>query len=150
MRPPKILAPPVIGLLWLGVGLLFRWALAFPAVVPRPWHLLGWALVGGGLSVPLVSVKRFRRAGTSPRPWETPTALVAAGLYRFTRNPMYLGMATALLGAAVLLRTPEMLAVPIAFLFTLNATWVPYEESVLSTRFGAAYDDYRRRVRRWL
>jgi protein-S-isoprenylcysteine O-methyltransferase Ste14 len=150
VKPPKLLAPPVMGLLWFAAGWLTRRAAGLPPVVPRPWNDLGWVLVVLGLRVPIVSVIRFRKAGTTEKPWETPSTLVVEGLYRRTRNPMYLGMATALFGVAVLLRTLEMFVVPFLFIATLNMTWVPYEEWVLSSRFGAAYDDYRARVRRWL
>lgn len=148
--PPKFLAPPILGLLWFVAGWSVRRALGLPPIVPAPWHLAGWALIAGGLSVPILCVKRFRKAGTTEKPWGTPSVFVEEGLYRFTRNPMYLGMATALLGGAGLLRTPEMFAVPFLFLLTLNFTWVPHEERVLSAQFGTAYAGYCRRVRRWV
>lgn len=148
--PPKFLAPPIIGLLWFVAGWFVRRALGLSPFVPTPWHLAGWVLVAAGLSVPILCVKRFRKAGTTEKPWATPAVFVREGLYRYSRNPMYLGMATALVGGAVLLRTPEMFAVPFLFLLTLNFTWVPFEERTLSARFGEAYDAYRHRVRRWL
>ena len=94
----KILVPPVWFLLGgLGMLALHR---GFPAalVVPPPWTGWGSLPVAMGLALALSAARLFRRAGDAVEPWETPSALVAAGPYRFTRNPMYLGLALCLFG----------------------------------------------------
>jgi protein-S-isoprenylcysteine O-methyltransferase Ste14 len=100
--------------------------------------LIGWAL--------LVLV----RAGNDPRPDKPDTAMVEAGPFRFSRNPLYLGLLMALAGFA--LRSGDLwgwLALPLGHLL-LDRLVVAKEEAYLAARFGASYEAYRARVRRWL
>jgi protein-S-isoprenylcysteine O-methyltransferase Ste14 len=92
----------------------------------------------------------FLRAGTPLEPWQTPTALVATGPYRFTRNPMYLGLTLCLIGFALWLGTvtPAMLLPVFVALLTLG--FVRPEERRLEQRFGESYRAYKARVRRWI
>ena len=97
----KILLPPVWFLLG-GLGMLaLHRGLPAALVMPQPWNWLGLVPVAVGLALALSAARLFRRAGTPVAPWETPSALVAAGPYRFSRNPMYLGLALCLSGFAV-------------------------------------------------
>jgi len=73
-----------------------------------------------------------------------------AGIYRFTRNPMYVGLALVLLGWAALLSSPWALLGPLVFVLYINRFQIAPEERVLSAKFGAAYTEYIARVRRWL
>jgi len=106
----------------------------------------------GALGIGLASwaARTFRRAGTAVNPFEPSTALVQGGPFRFTRNPMYIGLTVLYLGLTLLVNSfwPVML-LPIS-LAAITLTVIRREERYLSSKFGAAYDDYRRRVRRWL
>ena len=93
----------------------------------------------------------FRRADTEIEPTSsTNRALVTDGPYRFTRNPMYLGLVTITLGIAVWIGAWPMLVVPFAVFATANWVHIPFEEAKMRRQFGAAYDDYVERVRRWV
>ena len=96
------------------------------------------------------AMRNFVRARTAMEPWKPSSALVTTGPYRFTRNPMYLGMASFYLGAALgfgLLWSAALLPV---VLLVIDRAVIAREERYLQRRFGDSYTDYRRRVRRWL
>lgn len=96
------------------------------------------------------AVRRFHRTGTTIKPFETSTTLVLAGPYRLTRNPMYVGMAGILFGAAFLLGSLSPFVVVPAFVALIHTRFIRAEESILEQTFGRTYSDYKRRVRRWL
>ncbi len=145
--------PPLVYVLALGAGFaLERW---WPAtIVPGSAVLLariaGAVLILGWAVLSLAAFRAFGRAGTTVHPNHPTTALVGDGPYRFTRNPLYLGM--ALLGAGVALAANALwplLTVPLA-LAAIQRWVVAREEGYLEAKFGEAYLDYKRRVRRWL
>lgn len=145
--------PPLIFTLGLAAGLALEylrapWPLVDPTrVVWLHLHALGlgiaaiW-LVGSALG-------GFRRQGTDPRPWREDSALVVAGIYRHTRNPMYLGMALAYGALTLALNTlwPLLTFVPVILLIRYYV--IGREERYLARLFGQPYLDYCRRVRRW-
>lgn len=141
--PPLIFGVPLVGGL-----LLDRWH-------PLPFLPAEWASRIGipiflGFLVGFPAVLAFRRAATSPNPWRPSTALVTSGPYRFTRNPMYLGMLLLYLGGSCWGNSLW----PIFFLpFVLGIMQfgvILREEAYLEAQFGDAYREYRARVRRWL
>ena len=92
----------------------------------------------------------FQRAGTTRVPGETSTALVMRGPYRFTRNPMYLGLSVAYAGeAGILHQIIPVILLPLTVAY-LNRVVIPVEEKRLRAVFGAEYERYANRVRRWL
>jgi protein-S-isoprenylcysteine O-methyltransferase Ste14 len=111
---------------------------------------VGGALVVLGIALTAIAAGSFRRAGTPVVPFEISTALVTTGLYRLTRNPMYLGLALALVGVAVLLGTlSPFLPIPV-FVWIIQAQFIRGEERFLEEIFGAGYLAYKSRVRRWI
>ena len=120
------------------------------ALVPSPIDLAGLLPVAAGLGITLWAAGLFRAAGTPVMPFEPSTALVTGGIYRWTRNPMYLGMAIALLGLAVLLGTlGAFLPLPL-FVWQIRRKFILPEEAFLEGLFGGRYLEYKARVRRWL
>lgn len=148
-RMPRIRPPFVaLGLLlaaW-GVDLLT----GAERLVPWPWAGLGAGAVVLGLVLANTSIRLFRRSGTTHDPRETPTSLVVWGPYRYTRNPMYVGLAAILLGIALLVGSWPFFLVPLLFLLVMNFWYVPHEERALRDIFGVDYEAFRARVRRWL
>lgn len=142
--------PPLIASAWLLITAGVSQATPGLPRVPgafRPLAALPFA--GGGL-LGLWALWTFRRHRTTYEPFETPAALVVAGPYRFTRNPMYVGLALVLTGIALASRRLPLLLAPLGFVVTINATQIPREEALLAHLFGPTYADYRRRVPRWL
>jgi protein-S-isoprenylcysteine O-methyltransferase Ste14 len=119
-------------------------------IVPWPWSLAGLVVMVAGVALAIMAERRFKRAGTAVRPFEPSTALVDSGPFRFTRNPMYLGMLLFLAGLFVLLGTLSPLLVIPPFVWLLHARFVVHEEAHMERHFGEHYLDYKRRVRRWL
>jgi len=108
------------------------------------------ALAGGAMG--LAGNFAFRRARTTPNPFKPQNAssLVTTGVYRFTRNPMYLALLLVLLGWATFLCSAFALLGPVAFVPYIARFQIAPEERVLLAKFGAAYSEYLARVRRWL
>ena len=128
-------------------------SLGLPVVVPFGVRVSAvLALVVIGQSISISGMVSFRRAKTTINPSKPSAAssLVTSGVYRYTRNPMYLGLSVTLMGWAVFLSNPlALLAVPLLVLYVNRFQIVP-EERVLSSLFGAEHTAYKEKVRRWL
>ncbi len=148
----ELRVPPVLQILVVGAGMgLVASELPRTALVPAPSSIaLLLAALGG--AVALAGVHAFRAADTTvdPRYPERSSSLVIAGIYRYTRNPMYLGMLLVLGAWAVFLERPWVfLGLPV-FLLYMNRFQIRPEERIMSTRFGEDYQRYVQSVRRWL
>ena len=146
------------------VGFLF---FGGPTIVAGlvPWLLTRWdgeqgspvlkalglviLLAGGALVVETTARFAFQGRGT-PAPWAPPERFVERGSYRFVRSPMYLGVILLVLGQALLLGRAVLFAWAAVAWLIFESFLVLYEEPGLRRRFGESYDDYRRRVRRWI
>jgi protein-S-isoprenylcysteine O-methyltransferase Ste14 len=117
----------------------------------RPVLLVtGWLLIAFGLGVMYWAVWTFTRARTSLLPFRPATAMVASGPYRFSRNPMYVGLTLLYVGLSLLTAMAwPLVMLPLA-LVALTALVIRREERYLEAAFGAEYAAYRARVRRWL
>ena len=142
--------PPLWLALALGLAAALHFLLPIARLVPWPWSLAGSVLILAGVALAIWGERRFKRAGTAVRPFEPSSALVEDGPFRFTRNPMYLGLLLALAGVVILLGTLSPLAVLPGFFLLLHARFVVPEEAHMGRHFGERYRDYLRRVRRWL
>jgi protein-S-isoprenylcysteine O-methyltransferase Ste14 len=114
--------------------------------------VLALALGLTGLMISIAGGVAFRRAHTTVHPMhpEKATALVTSGIYRLSRNPMYLGIVLALIGWAAYLANVWTLAGPIIFILYIGRFQIAPEERALSALFGTRYAQYRSTVRRWL
>lgn len=123
----------------------------FPVVrvLSPPVNHVGVALIVAGIALAAMAKRRFDVAGTTVKPFQRSSAVVSDGPFRFSRNPMYLGMLLALSGLFVLLGTLSPLVVLPVFYATIAAQFVRREERHMEEQFGDAYRDYKRRVRRW-
>jgi protein-S-isoprenylcysteine O-methyltransferase Ste14 len=144
--------PPVVAL----VVALAMWGIAR---VATPLHVdlylriavaVAIALAGGAFSA--AGIAAFRKAGTTvnPRKPQAASSLVTRGVYRMTRNPMYVGLTCVLLAWAVFVGVPWTSAGPVAFVAYITRFQIAPEERALSSRFGQTYASYKASVRRWL
>jgi protein-S-isoprenylcysteine O-methyltransferase Ste14 len=134
---------------WAWVALAFRGLDRSP--MPAWCSALGVVLAVPGALLVLASMTRFALRGEgTPMPVDAPRRVVVDGPYRWVRNPMYVGGCVLLAAAGLYFRSPGMFACTIVFAIAASAFVHLYEEPVLRERFGAAYDEYRRRVPRWI
>ena len=145
-----VVPPPLIYLACFLVGLGLQQLVALPRLPAAPWRLVGVALLAFWLALTVASFRRFRTARTSVIPVRPATALVIEGPYRFTRNPMYLGLLSLYVGVACWLGLlwPVLLA-PV-LVGVVQRSVIQREERYLERRFGGDYRQYRAQVRRWL
>jgi protein-S-isoprenylcysteine O-methyltransferase Ste14 len=143
--------PPFAWLLALAAGIAADrlYSLPFaPASVPRAWA--GVAIFAIAFALGIWAIVTIRQAGTQVETWKPTTAIVANGPYRFTRNPIYLGMMLALVGLAIILDSLWLLAMLVPFYLVIRYGVVAREEAYLERKFGDVYLGYKSRVRRWL
>ncbi|UXY50626.1 methyltransferase family protein [Pseudomonas tohonis] len=145
--------PPVLATLICALLMALLAYLLPPVEIAWAWRLgAALALAALGAGVCLAGVASFRRARTTVNPLvpEQASSLVQAGIYRHTRNPMYLGFAILLVAWAALLGAPLALFVVTGFVLYVDRFQIAPEERALAGLFGADYTRYRERVRRWL
>lgn len=153
-NPGVIAPPPLIALAAVILGLAFDWLL--PAYVLSVLLsigtriLLGGELIAAGVALIVIAMKAFRAAGTHVEPWKPTTALVAGSVYRYMRNPIYVGMALILAGLAIVLASDWMLVLTIvAFAPAIHFGVVRREETYLARKFGEPYRRYLQAVPRY-
>jgi protein-S-isoprenylcysteine O-methyltransferase Ste14 len=144
--------PPFVYLIALAVGVALHalvWPLRLPLVgIARAG--LAAVLVGFGIALMGSALRLFRRSGQDPAPWESTPEIIATGIYRLTRNPMYLGMGLLQAGIGVALANAWVVAfVPLSWI-AVYLLAIRHEEAYLDRKFGSAYAEYRKAVRRWL
>ena len=142
--------PPLIYMLGLLAGVGIEQLVTTPDL-PGPVAL---AAAGAGIAASIYldggALRNFLRAGTAAEPWKPSTKLVTTGPYRFTRNPMYVGMACLYLGASLAFGYLWSAALLPVVLVIVDRGVIAREERYLQRRFGKPYRDYCTRVRRWL
>ena len=145
--PPPVIAGGIALAMWLASPMQSLWTDPL-----RPGGLVALILVVAGLVFDLLALLAFLRARTSINPLRPHRAsvLVTHGIYRVTRNPMYVGLLCHLVAWAVFLGTPWVFAGPCLFFVTMNRFQIAPEERIMREKFGKQFDDYAARVRRWL
>lgn len=153
MRLLELKIPPPFVALLVGVAMWF--AARFGPSLELPVWVRAAAFVAIGLTGAATAVSgnlQFKRAGTTISPLKPGDAsvLVTSGVFRFTRNPMYLGLALVLLGYAAFLCSALALAGPVAFVLYIGRFQIAPEERILRAKFGEAFAAYASRVGRWV
>jgi protein-S-isoprenylcysteine O-methyltransferase Ste14 len=151
-RQSKVVPAPILVLASVVIALVAH--RLFPIHFLPP---LGIAGVGVGIAICLASlalglsgVREFRRQNTPTSPFRPTTAFVTSGVFRFTRNPMYLSFVTLLVGVAVAVNSVAFLGATLLLLVLMQFLVVRPEERFLLARYGTAFQNYSRSTRRWL
>jgi protein-S-isoprenylcysteine O-methyltransferase Ste14 len=149
-RPGIPIAPPLLFVFPILASLVLEWLVPTNFVHGMFRWILGAPILIAGIALSVGGFITQKRAGTDPIPFNPSTRIVAHGIYRFTRNPMYIGFALLTLGLAILVDSAWMLlAVPIG-LALIDRIVITREERYLERKFGVEYLSYQRRVRRWI
>jgi protein-S-isoprenylcysteine O-methyltransferase Ste14 len=142
--------PPVYFLTTLVTMLALHLLWPIVTLFTAPVSYSGLVAILVGFVIVLIPARDFEQRATTIKPFEVSTVLITSGLYRFSRNPMYLGMLLVLLGVTVLLGTlSPVLPVPV-FVYVLTTRFIRAEEAMLLDEFGEDYAAYCRKVRRWI
>ena len=149
-HPNVVVLPPLLYLAAFLTVLLLRWIRPWPILPP---HLVPWVGIGlllAGLAIGIPGRIALKSAGTSVKPTQPTTAIVTRGSYRFTRNPLYVGLTCFFVGLALAFNTGWGFVVLVPLLVTMHYGVVLREEHYLERKFGDEYRQYRARVRRYL
>lgn len=144
--------PPLVYLLAIIVGgVLHVFVAPLPVALSSALHI-GLALVAAGVGLALIAaaIGLFRRTGQDPKPWERTPEIISSGIYRYTRNPMYVGMALVQTGIGIGWGNGWILAFVPVVLGIVYAIAVRHEEAYLERKFGETYTAYKASVRRWI
>ena len=148
--PSKKMLPPVY--LYLAIGLMVGLHVLFPVAQLLSGYLtlIGLIPLVMGVMINLFADKAFKVHDTTVKPFAESTALVTTGIFRFSRNPMYLGFMLALVAIGLLLGSLTPWMVVSLFPFVLNIQFIRVEEQMLEARFGQVFLAYKKNTRRWL
>ncbi len=150
MKEQRKIVPPVYMLLALLAMIVLHYVIPLADLIAPPLSYLGLAPLVVGITICAIAARMFDRAGTPIRPFERSTVLVTGGLYRYTRNPMYLGLTLILFGVWLLLGTASALLPIAVFIWIIQEGFIRGEERLLDAIFGEEYRGYKSRVRRWI
>lgn len=142
--------PPVYFLVTMLIVAALHWLFPITTFIESPHNYAGLLLIGIGLVFAVAPARALEANSTTVRPFEESDALLTDGLYRFSRNPMYLGMLMILLGIATSLGSlSSLLPIPL-FMLVIQKRFILKEEAMLAERFGDRYRVYCDGVRRWI
>jgi protein-S-isoprenylcysteine O-methyltransferase Ste14 len=150
-RPNRIHWPPILYVAILAAAYLLE--RLFPLTMPiwgMPMRAAGVALIAAGLAVAIAGILEFRRNQTPVDPTARARVVVASGIYRRTRNPMYVGITLAYAGLGLAFPSAWLLLLSPVMAFALQKLAIEREEAFLERKFGEEYKAYRARVRRWI
>jgi protein-S-isoprenylcysteine O-methyltransferase Ste14 len=149
VKTSRILPPTY---LLIAILLMVALHLVLPVVmiVPNPWNLLGIIPIAAGVYIATAAEGSFHKAKTTVSPFVESTMLITDGMFRLSRNPMYLGFVLTLAGIALLFRSlTPFLVIPV-FVVLIQRMFIQAEEQMLTARFGERYAAYSRNTPRWL
>ena len=142
--------PPTYVLLALLAMVALHFTFPWRRPVRLPWRLCGVVPLLLGIAVNLKADRAFNERATTVKPFQESAALVTDGVYAISRHPMYLGFVLVLLGVGLLLGSATPFAVVPVFAVLMDRVFIRAEERMMAATFGAAWEEYRSRVRRWL
>lgn len=151
-RQGRVVPPPLLVLVCLGGGWVAHRLrpVRFLPDLGAAGPVVGAALVVLGLGIGLAGVREFHRRGTPTSPFRPTTALVRTGVFRFTRNPMYLGFVLLTMGVAIAFNSAAFLVSALLLTVFLQVAVIRPEERFLARRYGADFEAYLRDTRRWI
>ncbi|NOH97383.1 isoprenylcysteine carboxylmethyltransferase family protein [Vibrio sp. 99-70-13A1] len=145
------LLPPVLFLIFIIAMGLMCWSISATHLLIFPFNLIGLPIISAGLMLAMTGKQLFKKLETNIMTFDEPTMLVTEGIYQYTRNPMYLGFTIAMLGFSMLMGASVVsLLMAVIFLFITDRWYISFEEQMMHTKFGKDYEEYCRKVRRWI
>jgi len=146
----KKIMPPTYMWIAICIMVILHFALPLARLINMPWKLAGLIPVILGIVLNLMADSAFRRAGTTVKPFQESAALNTDGDFHISRHPMYLGFVLILAGVAILLGTLSPWVIILILIVLLEISFISVEERMLEEKFGPAWLDYKKKVRRWI
>ena len=146
----KQILPPTYLLFALVLMALLHLLIPLVRFVPTPWNLLGIIPLACGIALNLLADRAFHQVETTVKPFETSSALLTTGVFRISRNPMYLGYMLILIGVGLLLRSLTPFVVIPVFGLLMDRVFIQVEEQMLQETFASMWQSYAGQVRRWI
>ena len=146
----KNVHPPIVALIFIAIAYVAKWAIPIPLVLPNVVRIIGFAFVIIGFLLGLIAFSEFNKAHTTLNPHGSVSSIITSGIYRFTRNPIYLGFLLMLIGFPLNSGTLWGLILAPVFIYSMNSLVIEKEEAYLEKKFRDVYTSYKSRVRRWL
>jgi protein-S-isoprenylcysteine O-methyltransferase Ste14 len=149
MKGKKPLPPTY---LWAAIILInvIHFALPTRRFIVFPWNLFGILTIVAGAAVNLLADSAFKKFKTTVKPYQESSALITNGVFRISRNPMYLGFVLILSGNAILLGSLPSWLIIAGFIPIMHIVFIRVEEAMLEETFGDSWREYRKSVRRWI
>ena len=142
--------PPTYFLAAIVLMLAMHFLVPVAVLVSFPWRLAGVLPVAAGIALNVVADRQFKERRTTVKPFQASAALITDRAFRWSRNPMYLGMILIVSGIAILAGSASPWLVVAVLAILLDRVFIVREERMLAETFGAAFEQYKRRVRKWL
>ena len=145
----KIL-PPTYFMIFLLLSAGLHFIFPIKRLIFTPYTYSGTILIVLGIILNIWSDQLLKKKKTTVKPFEKPTSLETSGPFKISRHPMYLGMASVLLGVSIVLGSLITFIFPIIFIITAEKMFISVEEKNLEKTFGKKYLDYKNKVRKWI
>jgi len=146
----KRVLPPTYLVLSIVIMVALHFLFPVVGIIPSPWNRLGAIPFALGLVINLTADRALKNHNTTVKPFQASTALVTNGVFKVTRNPMYLGFVLILVGIAIFMGSLTPFAVIPAFAVLINTVFIKVEETMLEDTFGQHWLEYKKMVRRWI
>lgn len=146
----KKIFPPAYFFVSLIISAVLHFLFPIQQIIAYPYNFVGFLLfiLGGLLNI--WADQLLKKKNTTVKPNEKPTALIQTGAYKVSRNPMYLGMVLLLLGAGFVLGSVISFVGTILFITVIEIRFIPMEEKFMREQFGEEFNNYAKKVRRWI
>lgn len=146
----KRILPPTLFYISVILMISLKWLFPITELISFPYNLFGIIFLLNGLIMSAWGSNKFKKVGTNIKTFNKPDKLVMDGMFRFSRNPMYLGFVLALLGISIILGTFSSLVITLIFFLITDRWYIQFEENVMKQKFGINYEEYKSLTRRWI
>lgn len=146
----KKILPPTYFFICLVIAVLLHFFFPITQIINFPVNWSGLLFLLAGAILNIWADQLFKRNNTTVKPDETPTLLIKNGPFRFSRNPMYLGMEFLLVGVGIILGSVTSFMGAVLFLLIMEVRFIRQEEKILSEKFGDEFKAYKKKVARWI
>ena len=149
MNKKKILPPTFFNCAIVFI-LLLHFFFPLSDIVDFPWNMIGIVPAGFGIILNIYADRAFKKHKTTVKPFEVSSSLITNGMFRLSRNPMYLGMSLILFGICIFLGSVSPFLIVAIFVITVDYKFIRVEELMLEEQFGIDWINYKNSARRWI